>query len=211
MREFIFRIITSFVLIFFLFLSFKYNNFFFTIFNITLIWSYYEYIQLIKKIKITKFLKNFSIYFAFLYLVFVSSYILINYDEIKNILFYFLIICICTDIGGLILGKTFKGKKLTKISPNKTYSGFYGSFIVSFLVMFFMSNYLNLNIYILIIFTFTVCLLSQLGDLFFSYLKRLCKVKDTGKILPGHGGILDRVDGIIVSVPINILIYTISI
>ena len=77
--------------------------------------------------------------------------------------------------------------------------------------MFFMSNYLNLNIYILIIFTFTVCLLSQLGDLFFSYLKRLCKVKDTGKILPGHGGILDRVDGIIVSVPINILIYTISI
>ena len=211
MREFIFRIITSFVLIFILFLSFKYDNFFFTILNIILIWSYYEYIQLIKKIKITKFLKNFSIYFAFLYLVFVSSYILINYDEIKNILFYFLIICICTDIGGLILGKTFKGKKLTKISPNKTYSGFYGSFIVSFLVMFFMSNYLNLNIFILIIFTFTVCLLSQLGDLFFSYLKRLCKVKDTGKILPGHGGILDRVDGIIVSVPINILIYTISI
>ena len=211
MREFTFRIITSFVLIFILFLSFKYDNFFFTILNIILIWSYYEYIQLIKKIKITKFLKNFSIYFAFLYLVFVSSYILINYDEIKNILFYFLIICICTDIGGLILGKTFKGKKLTKISPNKTYSGFYGSFIVSFLVMFFMSNYLNLNIYILIIFTFTVCLLSQLGDLFFSYLKRLCKVKDTGKILPGHGGILDRVDGIIVSVPINILIYTISI
>ena len=211
MRELIFRIITSFVLISFLFLSFKYDNFFFTILNITLIWSYYEYIQLIKKIKITKFLKNFSIYFAFLYLVFVSSYILINYDEIKNILFYFLIICICTDIGGLILGKTFKGKKLTKISPNKTYSGFYGSFIVSFLVMFSISNYLNLNIYILIIFTFTVCLLSQLGDLFFSYLKRLCKVKDTGKILPGHGGILDRVDGIIVSVPINILIYTISI
>ena len=211
MRELIFRIITSFFLISFLFLSFKYDNFFFTILNITLIWSYYEYIQLIKKIKITKFLKNFSIYFAFLYLVFVSSYILINYDEIKNILFYFLIICICTDIGGLILGKTFKGKKLTKISPNKTYSGFYGSFIVSFLVMFFMSNYLNLNIYILIIFTFAVCLLSQLGDLFFSYLKRLSKVKDTGKILPGHGGILDRVDGIIVSVPINILIYTISI
>ena len=211
MREFIFRIITSFVLIFILFLSFKYDNFFFTILNLILIWSYYEYIQLIKKIKITKFLKNFSIYFAFLYLVFVSSYILINYDEIKNILFYFLIICICTDIGGLILGKTFKGKKLTKISPNKTYSGFYGSFIVSFLAMFFMSNYLNLNIFILIIFTFTVCLLSQLGDLFFSYLKRLSKVKDTGKILPGHGGILDRVDGIIVSVPINILIYTISI
>ena len=211
MIEFIFRIITSFVLIFILFLSFKYDNFFFTILNLILIWSYYEYIQLIKKIKITKFLKNFSIYFAFLYLVFVSCYILINYDEIKNILFYFLIICICTDIGGLILGKTFKGKKLTKISPNKTYSGFYGSFIVSFLAMFFMSNYLNLNIFILIIFTFTVCLLSQLGDLFFSYLKRLCKVKDTGKILPGHGGILDRVDGIIVSVPINILIYTISI
>ena len=71
-------------------------------------------------------------------------------------------------------------------------------------------NYMTVNSLILYIFTFSVCLLSQIGDIFFSYLKRLAKVKDTGKILPGHGGILDRIDGIIISVPINILIYTIS-
>ena len=60
------------------------------------------------------------------------------------------------------------------------------------------------------LFTFSVCLLSQLGDIFFSYLKRLAKIKNTGTLLPGHGGILDRIDGIIISVPINLLIYSIS-
>ena len=76
--------------------------------------------------------------------------------------------------------------------------------------MFFSLNYLNINMFVVVIFTLSVCLLSQFGDLFFSYLKRLAKVKDTGKLLPGHGGILDRVDGIIISVPINILFFTFS-
>ena len=133
-----------------------------------------------------------------------------NLLEIKNLIFYFILICISSDIGGLVFGKMFKGRKLTKISPNKTYSGLYGSFITSYLIMIIFYYITNLELLTLLVFTFSVSFLSQFGDLFFSYLKRKAKVKDTGKILPGHGGILDRVDGIIISVPINIFIYNIS-
>ena len=83
-------------------------------------------------------------------------------------------------------------------------------FFFSFVIMQIFFNNLNINFLTILIFTFSVSLLSQLGDFFFSYLKRLAKIKDTGTILPGHGGILDRIDGIIISVPINLLIYSIS-
>ena len=111
-----------------------------------------------------------------------------------------------TDIGGYVIGKTLGGKKLSKISPNKTISGTIGSFIFSTipLTIFFKLNYLDLEINIEnIIFCLFISLISQLGDLFVSYLKRKAKIKDTGKILPGHGGILDRVDGIIFAVPFS--------
>lgn len=210
MKEIIFRIITSVCLIIILYTSYKYNNFLFVIIGILFALSLYEYSNLIFKIekKITK--RTFYIILGTFYLVFVIFFIFLNFSEIKNIFFYFIIICIATDIGGLIVGKILKGKKLTKISPNKTVSGFVGSFVFSFLLMISIINYMTVTSFILYVFTFSVCLLSQLGDIFFSYLKRLAKVKDTGKILPGHGGILDRIDGIIISVPINILIYTIS-
>ena len=143
-----------------------------------------------------------------MYIIFVIYLILFQFQQIKDVIFYFILVCISTDIGGFVFGKIFKGKKLTNISPKKTYAGFYGSFILSFLCMFMISGYLNINFIIIIIFTFSLCLLSQFGDLLFSYLKRKAKVKDTGKLLPGHGGILDRIDGIIISVPINIFFYT---
>ena len=117
---------------------------------------------------------------------------------------YILSICICSDIGGYIIGKKIGGKKLTKISPNKTISGSICSFCFSmapFLVFynFDKSEYsYSINNFLLCLGVSLVC---QLGDIFISYLKRKARVKDTGRILPGHGGILDRIDGIIFAIP----------
>ena len=115
---------------------------------------------------------------------------------------YILSICICSDIGGYIIGKSVGGKKLTKISPNKTISGSFGSFCFSIIPLLIFYN-INSSEYLLSISNFLMCLFTslvcQLGDLFISYLKRKAKVKDTGSILPGHGGLMDRVDGIILT------------
>jgi len=113
-------------------------------------------------------------------------------------------------MGGLAVGKFFKGKKLTKISPNKTISGSIGSFIFSlFLIPLFYIELMEYNFLKLTLITLLISLITQLGDLFISYLKRKAKVKDTSDILPGHGGFLDRVDGIIFAIPIGILLFNI--
>ena len=211
MKELLFRIFTSIFLLMGLYYSYINDIFFLTLLIIIIFLSLIEYSQLILKIKKLKKINSLYIIFGTFYLTLVVYIIIINLDTLKNIIFYFIVICISTDIGGLVFGKFFKGKKLTKISPNKTFSGFYGSFVFASLSMLIFFEYLHLNYITLFIFTFSVCLLSQLGDLFFSYLKRLAKVKNSGNLLPGHGGILDRIDGIIISVPINILIYNFSI
>jgi phosphatidate cytidylyltransferase len=113
-------------------------------------------------------------------------------------------ICFLTDIGGYVFGKLIGGKKLSKISPNKTISGTIGSFIFSIfpLIIFLNLDYLNLEFDLNnILLCLLVSLISQLGDLIVSFFKRKAKIKDTGKILPGHGGVLDRVDGIIFAIP----------
>ena len=145
---------------------------------------------------------------AFLYIFFVFCNLSFAIYKFESPTYFLYIICICffTDIGGYIVGKTLRGPKLTKISPNKTISGTLGSFIFSIipLFIFFYLGYLDIKININnIIFCLLVSLVSQLGDLFISYLKRKADVKDTGKMLPGHGGILDRVDGIIFAVPFS--------
>jgi phosphatidate cytidylyltransferase len=129
-----------------------------------------------------------------------------NFFQLKVILFSLLLSCVASDIGGFVFGKTFKGPKITKISPNKTYAGSIGSVIFSMVVfsgsIFFLTNnfsYLNL---IIAIITSIAC---QFGDLFFSFLKRKAKIKDTGNFLPGHGGILDRLDGIFLGIPIGFI------
>jgi len=210
MNELIFRTITSIMLILIFYFSYTYTKIFYVLLFLFTVISVIEYSQLIFKIHKLNANRFIFIFIAFIYLVFVIYAIIYNFHELKDIIFYFIIICISTDIGGLISGKIFKGKKLTKISPKKTYAGFYGSLVASLGMMLIALNYLNINIFVIVIFTLSVSLLSQLGDLFFSYLKRLAKVKDTGKLLPGHGGILDRIDGIIISVPINILFFTFS-
>ena len=126
-----------------------------------------------------------------------------------NLIFFLIVsICISTDIGGFFFGKIFKGKKLTKISPNKTYSGLIGSYVLSLLTTtIFFKEYFEL--FDLIISTLVISTFSQLGDLTISYLKRKVKIKDTSNILPGHGGFLDRFDGFLLAMPMGYLVYSI--
>ena len=144
--------------------------------------------------------------FYLLLLVIVTWDIFMNDQEDMILAFYLIVlICISSDIGGFIFGKVFKGKKLTKISPNKTYSGSIGSYVLSlFTTIIFFKEYFEL--FDLIILTLIISTFSQLGDLTISYLKRKVKIKDTSSILPGHGGFLDRIDGMILAIPIGVLI-----
>ena len=149
--------------------------------------------------------------FFFLFFSFYSIFELRNsfYGDYHLVIFTILI-CISTDIGGYIFGKILKGPKLTKISPNKTYSGMVGSYILTFIILFFYLKkndpfiliHISINLYVLI---FLISSVSQLGDLTVSYFKRLNKIKDTGSIIPGHGGLLDRIDGMVFAFPFTYL------
>ena len=172
----------------------------------------YEFTNILKKI--FKRNKSNSLIFINLFIFYVclfngQIYFFLS-DNIENkqtIFLFILSICIFTDIGGYIFGKIFKGKKLTSISPNKTYAGMFGSFICSLIICMLFIKYLNFSNN-LIIFTLIISFVSQIGDLFISYLKRKAKIKDTGNFLPGHGGLLDRLDGIIFAIPLSIKIFT---
>ena len=140
--------------------------------------------------------------------IFLITSIALRGNNSESITFFIIILCICifSDIGGYTFGKVIGGKKLTKISPNKTISGSLGSFIFSILplLLFNLQNYTGVSFEVLstnIVFCLIVSLVCQLGDLLISYFKRLNKVKDTGTILPGHGGLLDRIDGLIFAIP----------
>ncbi len=196
------RIYTSLSLIV-IFITSIYNNLIFLLFIIFCFYQiFYEFYNLLKKIFQYK-RKIYLYFFLFLILLFLTYLICFvwmnftsNYQLDKIFLFLLISISISTDIGGYIFGKTFKGKKITKISPNKTYSGMIGSYIMSvFVAYFFFKNFINIQN--LLIIAFFVSTISQIGDLFISYLKRKANLKDTGSILPGHGGILDRFDGLI--------------
>ena len=144
--------------------------------------------------------------FCYVFFVFCNSAYEIHKYQSPVFFLYVIGICIFTDIGGYVFGNIIGGKKLSKISPNKTISGSIGSFIFTIipLIIIVNTNYLNLDLNLKnIVFCLILSLISQLGDLFVSFLKRKAKVKDTGEILPGHGGVLDRVDGIIFAVPFS--------
>ena len=143
----------------------------------------------------------------FLLISFYTFYKLrINPEDNYTTLLLILSICVLTDIGGYIFGKTLKGPKLSKISPKKTYTGAIGGlFLALCLIPFFMSyNLINNNeFFFSILFFVLVSLISQTGDITISYFKRLSNVKDTGKLIPGHGGLLDRIDGMIFAIPFS--------
>jgi len=159
-----------------------------------------------------KLLHLVLIFITVIYLIYFSLSILIfinfeNYDN-KIILLFLLSISISTDIGGYCFGKFFKGKKITKISPNKTYSGLIGSLFLSIIVSFIFFKNINFSFNYLTI-TILLSIISQVGDLLVSFLKRKAKIKDTGSFLPGHGGLLDRIDGMLFALPLGLIIISI--
>jgi len=208
------RIITSIALFLFIYISVFINSYI-TIISLIIISfiSWLEFTILTNKVyrKKSEIIANLILILSFFYATIFAgvTYYFIYIDNIYFV--YILLICAFSDIGGYVFGKIFKGKKLTDISPNKTISGSLGSLLFSlvpyflFKVVFiyseieffaFVSN--NLSNILICIYLSLIC---QMGDLFISYFKRLADVKDTGKILPGHGGLLDRIDGIIFAIP----------
>lgn len=158
----------------------------------------------------------------FLYKIFGLLFLILSFYTIYKIRNYFsndydyflliILVCVSTDIGGYIFGNIFKGPKLTKISPKKTYSGMIGGYLLSIMfINFFLNDYFNITKIELTIDTFiliiSISTVSQIGDLIVSYFKRLSNIKDTGKIIPGHGGILDRIDGMIFAFPFSYIIF----
>ena len=195
------RVLSSVIIIpisFFFIFSDKYLFLIFLTFCVFL--SIYEWYQM-RLNNFTKYFGYFFILFSF-YSVFELRY-LNNNENFFNFLII-IITCILTDIGGYSFGKIIKGPKLTKISPNKTISGFVGGFVLPIILIYFgliffdYSNKLNLIFFIFILF---ISLVSQIGDLIVSYFKRKSNIKDTGKLIPGHGGILDRIDGMLFAFP----------
>ena len=176
--------------------------------------------NLFSKILIKKYSKNYAILnlfntkfiilniVTFCYVFFIFCNLSYEIHQTKGPAFFLYVISVCffTDIGGYFFGKIIGGKKLSKISPNKTISGTVGSFLLSMLPLIIVLNinFLDLKLNLTnILFCLLISLISQLGDLFISFIKRKANTKDTGKVLPGHGGVLDRLDGIIFAVPFS--------
>ena len=212
-NEFNKRAITSLILFILLFFMFKYNYILIISLIIISLITWIEFngifYKLFKNNIIRFLLKLLSLFYlsSVAYIICLTS---IN-DNIPDVwILYPLLISISSDIGGLLFGKTFKGKKLTKISPNKTISGSIGSFIFSLsLIPIFLNQLLDYSLLSIILITIFISFVSQLGDLLISFLKRKTKIKNTGDILPGHGGFLDRVDGIIFALPIGFMLFLI--
>ena len=208
------RIFTSFILSTVLLIGLFFHKYLWLILLIiSSIICFFEFNNLAKKIwkKKESFIYGVNL-ISSLYLIFFTYSAFEIYKQGLNLIIFLILICIFSDIGGYVIGKTVGGKKLTKISPNKTISGSIGSFIFSFIpIIFFLFIYKltksnEFQIYanefpsILYVCLF-ISLICQLGDLFISFFKRKAKIKDAGSILPGHGGLLDRIDGIVFAIP----------
>ena len=206
------RIITSISLFLLsIFCIFVHMYFFIVAIFITSYFAFDEICMIIRRIGDYFLLKLIS--FLYLFSVFAVSAIGIYFTKGPLFFFYILSICIFSDIGGYYVGRKIGGKKLTKISPNKSISGTLGSFCFSIIPLLIFYN-LNNSEYLLTINNFLMCLVVSLvcqsGDLFISYLKRKAKIKDTGKIFPGHGGVLDRIDGLIFAISFIFIIYVVG-
>ena len=209
------RTISSFILIIFIFLSALVSDYvFLSILFIVIILSWIEWIKIIEKTSFKKIYRLIHIVFFLLYLS-LAFIICFNIFVIDKYFFLtILMICVFSDVGGYVFGKTFGGKKLTKISPKKTISGSIGSFILSYIGFFLIYFYLNDLLFIrldfkaLFFIPLIISSICQSGDLFISYYKRKAKIKNTGNLIPGHGGLLDRIDGSIFALPIGFIIIS---
>ena len=207
MDEFTKRIISTLILIpLSLFVIIKGSIYFNLFLSVCLTLSIIEWCKM-TKYNIVSFFGSILILFSFYTVYRIRN----DFNEDPKYLLLILTICVSTDIGGFIFGKFFKGPKLSKISPNKTFSGVVGSYLFSLIsafgfIYFFKLKYLDMSIYLLILLFCLISTISQIGDLIISYFKRLAEIKDTGKIIPGHGGILDRIDGMIFVFPFSYII-----
>ena len=200
-NEFIKRVLSSMVIIPLTFFIITQGSLILYIFIIILFGvSSYEW-QLMTK---NKSYKNYG--FLFLLFSFYTFYELSN--EFIHI-FFIIIICISTDIGGYVFGKLFKGPKLTKVSPKKTYAGVLGGYFLSLIssTMIIVSVDYSGSLIKYLFITILISTVSQLGDLIISYFKRLSKIKNTGKLIPGHGGLLDRIDGMLFAFPTYFIVF----
>ena len=208
------RFLTSFFLIILCFIA-LYNKIILTSLLIFFLFqTFTEFYFILRKLFNVKnknklyFILVFLLFYLLLLVIITWDIFVFEHEDMNLIFFLIVSICISTDIGGFFFGKIFKGKKLTKISPNKTYSGLIGSYVLSLLTTtIFFKEYFEL--FDLIISTLVISTFSQLGDLTISYLKRKVKIKDTSNILPGHGGFLDRFDGFLLAMPMGYLVYSI--
>jgi len=203
------RILTSIILFLFLFFAFINNYVLGYILIVIAMFAILEFFGMtmiiLKKHKIRKFFTN-SIFIFYIFYFCTAFLTLSSSLHLKILIFVILLTCVASDIGGFVFGKIFKGARLTKISPNKTISGAIGSLIFSATFTPLLIYYLTKNFepYVIVIglITSVGC---QIGDLFFSFLKRRSSLKDTGNFLPGHGGILDRIDGMLLGMPVGFL------
>ena len=210
------RVLSSFILLFFIFLSLSKPFFLFIFLCLLAFFSLKEFKNIFKKVFKKNNLKLFVtlllvlIYLTYFFLTIWFFVIPYSTEKILSLIFI-LLICSLTDIGGYIFGKTLGGKKISKISPNKTYSGAVGSLILPLILCYplFIKLYyyfdFKINVIVLII---LVSIISQLGDLVISFFKRKANIKDTGSIIPGHGGLLDRIDGILLGLPLGIVLIS---
>ena len=213
-KEFKQRLLTSVVLIILLILMLNYSVVLISSLLLIFVVSWLEFNYILEIIYIKNMnliLKNLLKFLTFIYLLFFMKVIvdefIQNQPNISWNLIYIISICILSDIGGYLFGKFFKGKKLTKISPNKTYSGMIGSFLLSIIFCIIYSYLISFEDFkTIFIITLLISFICQMGDLFISFLKRKAKIKDTGNILPGHGGVLDRIDGILFALPSGIIL-----
>jgi len=157
--------------------------------------------------------KNYYYFHGLIFLIF--SFLTIYSLRIESVNYlatlFVATVCVSTDIGGYVFGKLFRGPKLTKFSPNKTYAGMLGGYFLSLIsvtmIPLFKFDVMQFNEFLFVI---GISSVSQIGDITISYFKRLSKIKDTGKIIPGHGGLLDRVDGMIFAFPFAFIIFYIG-
>ena len=213
-KEFNLRILTSIVLIILLIMMLKYSVVLISALLLIFVVSWIEFNNILEKIYIKNknlILKNLSKFLIFIYLLLFMKVIIDefiqNQPNVSWNLIFIISICILSDVGGYIFGKFFRGKKLTKISPNKTYSGMIGSFILSIIFCIIYSYSISfVDFKTILLLTILISFICQIGDLFISFLKRKAKIKDTGNILPGHGGVLDRIDGILFALPTGIIL-----
>ena len=203
------RILSSIILLpITIFFIFKGSIFFIFFLSLIFLAVTYEWFNMSKNNELTRIFGIIFLFFSFFFAFYLR-------ENFFNFFLLIIVVCIFSDIGGYVFGKVFKGLKLTKISPNKTYSGVIGSFLISLIAGLLYLNFPDnreiliedpLKIFLLILF---ISFVSQLGDLIISYFKRKANLKDTGKILPGHGGLLDRIDGLIFALPASYILILI--